>query len=71
MSSSIYLQTIGEDEAGGLLSRRTNQFGMQFALDSDFYMGIAFIEFDDTRIGSYEQHYNTRYNHGIYKTGYR
>ena len=53
MSSSIYLQTIGEDESGGLLSRRTNQFGMQFALDSDFYTGIALVEFDDTRIGSH------------------
>ena len=71
LSSSIYLQTIVEDEAGGLPSRRANQFGMQFALDSDFYTGIAFVEFDDTRIGSYEQHYNTLYNHGIYNTGYR
>ena len=71
LSSSIYLQTIGEDEAGGLPSRRANQLGMQFTLNTNIYSGIAFVEFDDTRIGSYEQHYNILYNHTIYKTGYR
>jgi hypothetical protein len=71
LSSSIYLQTIGEDEAGGLPSRRPNQLGMQFTLDANIYSGIAFVEFDDTRIGSYEQHYNILYNHGICQTGYR
>lgn len=71
LTSSIYAQAIGEDEAGGLPSRRAHQLGMQFTLDATIYSGIAFVEFDDTRIGSYEQHYNILYNHNIYKTGYR
>jgi len=71
LNAAIYAQTVGEDEAGGLPSRRASQFGVQMSLDTAGYSGIAFAEYTDTSIRSFDSHYNILYNHSIYKTGYR
>ena len=68
---SIYGQTIGEDEAGGLPSRRSSQIGMQFHLSRQWFEGTVFVEYDDTSLKSAPSPYNSLYNHSIYKTGYR
>jgi len=71
LDGSIYGQTIGEDEAGGLPSRRAYQVGMQMSLNRPWFEGTVFLEFDETSLKSAPSPYNTFYNHSIYRTGYR
>ena len=70
-NSALYWQTVGEDEAGGLPSKRASQVGLQFNLSGNGFDGILFIEHDDTSTKSSQARYNVLYNHSIYKTGYR
>jgi hypothetical protein len=69
--ASLYLQRIGEDEAGGLPSKSASQFGLQFSLGNAWFQGTGFVEYDDTSTSSSSQRYNVLYNHHIYNTGYR
>lgn len=71
LDASVYGQIIGEDEAGGLPSRRAKQLGMQLHVDSQWFEGSVFVEYDDTSLFSAVKRYNVLYNHGIYRTGYR
>jgi hypothetical protein len=71
LNTSIYGQTIGEDEAGGLPSRRAHQLGLQMSINSQWFEGAVFAEFDETSLRSAPDPYNSLYNHGIYNTGYR
>ena len=71
LKASVYGQAIGEDEAGGLPSRRANQLGMQFHIDQKWFEGTVFLEHDNTSLDTDKRKYNTLYNHRIYKTGYR
>ena len=71
LNASVYGQVIGEDEAGGLPSRRASQLGMQYHLSSEMFEGTVFIEYDDTSLKSAERRYNVLYNHAIYRSGYR
>lgn len=71
LDSSVYAQTVGEDEAGGLPSRRANQLGVQFHVNSQWFEGTVFAEYDKTSLSTGKRRYNTLYNHRIYRTGYR
>ena len=71
LDASIYGQTIGEDEAGGLPSRRAHQMGIQMSISRQWFEGAVFIELDETSLKSAPNQYNSLYNHGIYRTGYR
>ena len=71
LSSSVYGQRVGEDEAGGLPAKNASQLGLQLSLNSAWFQGIGFIEYDDTSTSSSSQRYNVLYNHSIYQTGYR
>jgi len=71
LDASLYLQRVGEDEAGALPSKSASQYGLQFSLDNRWLQGIAFVEFDDTSTSSSSSRYNVLYNHHIYQTGYR
>jgi len=68
---SIYGQTVGEDEAGGLPSRRAHQLGAQLHFSRQWFEGAVFIEHDETSLKSAPRPFNTLYNHAIYRTGYR
>ena len=70
-NASLYGQRVGEDEAGGLPAKNASQLGLQLSLQSDWFEGIGFIEYDDTSTNSSSQRYNVLYNHSIYRTGYR
>lgn len=71
LDASIYGQTVGEDEAGGLPSRRAHQVGMQMSISKQWFEGGVFVELDETSLKSAPNQYNSLYNHGIYRTGYR
>ena len=71
LDASIYGQTIGEDEAGGLPSRRAYQIGMQLSFTRQWFEGAVFIEFDETSLRSAPSPFNSLYNHSIYRSGYR
>lgn len=73
LDASLYGQTIGEDEAGGLPSRRASQLGMQLHFSEKWFEGTVFVEYDETSLNSAPQlrRYNSLYNHSIYRTGYR
>ena len=71
LDASFYGQTIGEDEAGGLPSRRASQMGMQFHLNSQWFEGSVFVEHDGTSLKTAPKPYNSFYNHRIYRSGYR
>ena len=71
LDASFYGQTIGEDESGGVPIKRARQVGMQFNLDSDWFDGLVFVEYDDTSLQTATNRYNSLYNHSIYRTGYR
>ena len=68
---SVYGQTIGEDEAGGLPSRRADQYGVQFGINRQWFQGILFAEYDETILHTAPKAFNGLYTHGIYRTGYR
>ena len=73
LSSAIYAQAIGEDEAGYLPSKLTFQSGAEsyFHLSNgDVLMGG--LEYTDTTAGAMGgKQLNTTYEHHIYQSGYR
>lgn len=69
--ASIYGQLVGEDEAGGLPSRRAHQYGVQMSINKHWFEGLVFIEHDEASLQSAVNTYNSLYSHGIYRTGYR
>jgi hypothetical protein len=71
LDASIYGQTIGEDEAGGIPVRRAHQIGAQMSFTKQWFEGVLFLELDETSLKSTDKTYNVLYNHGIYRTGYR
>ena len=71
---SYYLQYIGEDEAGLFPSRGSYQIGVKGEMDLADQPWQMFVELADTASSKNnfkERRYNTLYNHGIYKSGYR
>ena len=70
-NSSIYGQRVGEDEAGGLPAKSASQLGLQLNLNSTWFQGVGFVEYDDTSTSLSFKGYNVLYNHHIYRTGYR
>lgn len=70
LDTSIYGQTIGEDEAGGLPSRRASQMGMQKSINKPWFEGAVFVEYDETTLKSAPNPYNYLYSHLIYRSGY-
>ena len=67
---SFYLQTMGEDEAGMLPSRRSLQTGFSFDVSLLDIPLHTFVEYNDSRT-SHGRRYNLAYNHSLYRTGYR
>ena len=72
---AVYLQLIGEDEAGGLPSKLLGQLGIEYW---NTWRGTAtsyrlHAEFSDTTcsFADFPGEFNCAYNHGIYQTGYR
>ena len=70
---SFYAQIIGEDEAGYLPSKFTSQAGLEYNLALNSGNSVsAFVEHTNTIAGSIGgKQFNTAYDHGTYKTGYR
>lgn len=74
LSSAIYAQLIGEDEAGFMPSKYMSMFGFEstLALDSNASFLKAYIEVVNSAAGSLnDPQYNAAYEHSVYKTGYR
>ena len=71
IETTIFGQTLGEDEAGYMPSRSSRQWGLKRHFDALGVSGDLFLEFDNTTTVTYSSHYNILYNHGIYQTGYR
>jgi hypothetical protein len=71
LNTTIYAQTVNEDESGALPSRSSRQDGLKKGISSPFFSGQIFIEDDNTSTLTFSQQYNILYNHSIYKTGYR
>ena len=71
LNTTIYAQTVGEDESGALPSRSSRQYGLKKGISSPFFSGQIFVEHDNTSTLTFSQQYNILYNHSIYKTGYR
>ena len=71
LNTTIYAQTVGEDESGALPSRSSRQYGLKTGISSPFFSGQIFIEHDNTSTLTFSRQYNILYNHSIYKTGYR
>jgi hypothetical protein len=71
IGSSLYVQTVGEDEAGYMPSRSSRQYGITRDIAGLGFNGSIFLEFDNTTTVTYSSHYNILYNHSIYRTGYR
>lgn len=71
LDATLYGQHLGEDEAGYMPSRSSQQWGLKRPIAGLGISGILFLEFDNTTTVTYEQRYNILYNHGIYQTGYR
>lgn len=74
-AGAVYAQVIGEDEAGGLPSKLFGLAGVETwgAWQASGASWRAFLEFADTTAGRLggEAFYDTTYNHGIYRSGYR
>lgn len=74
-AGAVYAQVIGEDEAGGLPSKLFGLAGLETwgAWQGGEASWRAFLELADTTAGRLggETYYNTTYNHGIYRSGYR
>ena len=74
LSSAIYAQLIGEDEAGFMPSKYMSMFGFEstFAMSSSQSFVKGFVEYVDSTAGSLnDPQYNTAYEHSAYKSGYR
>ena len=73
----FYFQTIGEDEGGGLPSRKMGLIGSSFSIspsDQVRYQSIRFyFEGVDSALDFYQSSrlWDTAYGNGIYQTGYR
>ncbi len=70
---AIYGEVIGEDEAGGLPSKRIGLFGIEtwgYLKDATFHLHL---EYADTAVRGFyaDPEFNIAYEHGIYQTGYR
>lgn len=71
---ALYMQTIGEDEAGYLPSRRTYQFGLEgvYALTNSASSLNGFIEYTNTTADPFADEFlNITYEHSVYQSGYR
>ncbi len=73
LNGALYMQMIGEDEAGGFPSRYLGQFGAEVSGSVGLLSYRAFAEFAGTTCQFYESSSipNCGYNHFIYETGYR
>lgn len=74
LSSAVYAQLIGEDEAGFMPSKYLSQFGFEstFAFDSNGSFIKGYVESVNSSAGSLnDPQYNTAYGHSVYQTGYR
>jgi len=73
LNAALYAQTIGEDEAGYMPSRRTHQFGFELSkgfASGDF--GTVELEYVNTTADAFATVFpNVTYEHGVYQSGYR
>lgn len=73
ISSSVFIQYIGEDEANYFPSRGAFQYGFKHdtVIKENFWS--FFVEYSDTVVGrrNGDLMFNTLYNNGIYKSGFR
>ena len=75
-TSAVYLQVVGEDEAGYLPSKNLYLAGWEFSPEW-FSTGLRLdLEAANTTAGSFRPmgarpDYNVAYNHSVYKSGYR
>lgn len=72
-SFAVYAQTVGEDEAGGLPSKRFNMLGVDFATQLMGSQQRFYLEYADTVVDRFfsDRLYNVAYEHHLYKSGYR
>lgn len=71
LDTSLYFQTVGEDESGYLPSRSSRQWGAKHYVEGLGLSGTLFLEYDNTTTVTQNSRYNYTYNHHIYQTGYR
>ena len=73
MNSSVFIQYIGEDEVNYFPSRGAFQYGLKHDIEIKQNLWSFFVENSDTVVGrrNGDLMFNTLYNHGIYKSGYR
>lgn len=73
LNAALYIQMIGEDEAGGFPSRFLGQLGAEVSGSFSLISYRAYAEFAGTTCQFYESSSrpNCGYNNGIYQTGYR
>jgi hypothetical protein len=73
MNTSVFIQYIGEDEANYFPSRGAFQYGLKHDIEIKQNLWSFFVEYSDTVAGrrNGDLMFNTLYNHGIYKSGYR
>ena len=69
----VYGQFMGEDEAGGLPSKLSSLAGLDMVTGMGKGSQRWFVEATETVAGSWvsERRYNTMYEHGTYKSGFR
>jgi len=73
LNGAFYAQTIGEDEAGYMPSRRTHQLGFDFsqALGEGDFLKFN-LEYTNTTADAFKDVIpNITYEHGVYANGYR
>lgn len=69
---TFYGQLIGEDESGGLPSRKIALFGIETTVANDWSNGRVFLEASDTTMDFLDDRFaNGTYNHSQYLSGYR
>lgn len=70
---ALYGQFMGEDEAGGLPSKLSSFAGLDLVTGMGKGSQRWFVEATETVAGSWisERRYNTMYEHGTYKSGFR
>ena len=73
MSSSVFIHYIGEDEANYFPSRGAFQYGLKHDIEIHQNFWSFFVEYSDTVAGRRDGDlmFDTLYNHGIYKSGFR
>lgn len=73
MALGLYVQSTGEDEAGGLPSKFMNLAGLDLATRAWGGEQRVYLEYTDTTAGSWsgERRPNVAYEHSVYETGYR